>query len=317
METVLNEFFTADAAPDAPQLLYLPDLATVHVTGEDAQAFLQGQLSCDMAAIGDDDANWASMNSAKGRVLAVLRVYRCDGGYALQTHRAVAEAVIRRLSMFVLRSRVDVEPMAEACAVGWLEPAAAATDQLRLTARRGATVCLSLPGTDAARHVAVGPPSDVLAVLREQLPDGGRSLPLDQWRAIDIATGLPEIVAETQDRYVAQMLDLDHLGALSWTKGCYTGQEVIARLHYRGGIKRRLFHSGCDAPAPPGTTIRDPDGNAVGEVLQVASVGNRWHFAAVIKLDCAGRTDLQLDTPERHPIDPPAPPAGRRAPAES
>ena len=296
MNPDLRDLLNDEAAPGAPQLLPLPELGLLRVGGADAADFLQGQLSCDIAAIGDDDATWASMNSPKGRVLALFRIYRRGQAFELLTHASVAETALKRLRMFVLRSRVTIEAVDDLFTAGLVDPGEPPAPSLRLHARQDGVVSLTLPGTDAARLVFVGDSASVEAALRERLPAGARPISAAAWNAIDIATGLPEVEAETQDRFVAQMLDLDRLGALSWTKGCYTGQEVIARLHYRGGIKRRLFAARVHTDeVPPGTTIRHAESGAeVGAVVRSAADGDHRRILAVLALGRAGET-LVLD----------------------
>jgi folate-binding protein YgfZ len=181
--------------------------------------------------------------------------------------------------MFVLRAKVVIEDDStrqaafgvageqaaeRLSALGLAVPAAVgameATGAVRVLRRAGARPRYSLHGSAAA-----------LAPLRDALAAGSREVGPGAWQLLDILAGQPSIAPQTQDHFVAQMLNLDTLGGISFDKGCYTGQEVIARLHYLGQLKRRMFLCRVerDEVPPPGTSIHlaEGDSQAVGEVV--------------------------------------------------
>jgi len=181
------------------------------VSGADADTFLQGQLTQDLRKLVNEQPLLAGYCSAKGRLLAVMQMQRTADGVVLELHRSVLEATLKRLRMFVLRSKVtlaEIDPLV---------------------------------------------PAD---------RDG-------EWRGERIARGVPTIFPSTSDHFVPQMCNLDVLGGISFDKGCYTGQEIVARLHYLGQVKRRMFRARVDAQAHPGQEIFDArqPGQAVGEVV--------------------------------------------------
>jgi folate-binding protein YgfZ len=133
------------------------------------------------------------------------------------------------------------------------------------------------PAPDAAaRYLLLGPAAD-LSALETDSADA-------DWRLADIRAGLPQVLPETHESFVAQMLNLDIVGGISLTKGCYTGQEIIARTHYRGAIKRRMLHFAANcAPPPPGTRVLEGEA-AAGEVVDAAATDSGCELLAVVSL---------------------------------
>ncbi len=179
-------------------------LSILRVHGRDAAGFLQGQLSNDVQALADGAQQLAGYHTPQGRVIALLRLARLGREELLvQLPAELSDAVAQRLRRFVLRAKVTIEVLDAAAAAAAASAAAAAAAAL-------AAPAASIAGWNATRS-----------------------------RGADIAAGLPQVYAATSEKFVAQMLNLDCIGAVSFDKGCYTGQEVIARAHYRGRVKRR------------------------------------------------------------------------------
>lgn len=284
-----------------PQKLHLR-LTTpviVRVDGADAEAFLQGQLSNDVTHLGADRAQLSSYNSPKGRMLAVLQLLRHDGAIHLLIEREVAEATVKRLRMFVLRSKVTLTDVSSLVAVhGLLGSAAAeALAQLKLPAPEDDWACVEAgevsvirqPGA-LPRYLLIGP--------EDRLGDAAEDAGQD-WRLQQILAGVPTVYRDTSDHFVAQMANLDLLGGISFTKGCYTGQEIVARLHYLGQLKRRMFLCyGLGASPAPGSAVHEAgQTQAVGEVVDAATLPQGGFAAAVVlQLAHAESDRLQLGT---------------------
>ncbi len=202
------------------------------VSGEDAREFLHAQLTIDVRGL-RERAALAGWCSAKGRLLATFLVIPAPQGFLLQLARDLAPAIAKRLSMFVLRSKVKVADESERWAqfgvwgVDWKE--ALAWDGGRATVPVGERRFVRLEPADA--------PS--LA------PSAGE----EAWTLQEIRAGRPLITAATQDQFVPQMVNLEKLGAVDFQKGCYPGQEVVARAQYRGQVKRRMVR--LSAPEHP------------------------------------------------------------------
>ena len=265
----------------------------IRVEGADATAFLQGQLSNDVAAVSETRGQPSSLNSPKGRVLAVLRVSRDTDGYWLAMPHSVISDVLPRLKRYVLRSRVSLDD----ATLGFkhlglwgtgaehrlqrLGLAAAAEDWA--TVRSHAGMAMRLPGAEPRFELWV-PATQFAAFFREYFEDC-EPLGLDAWTRREIAAGFPNIFPATQERFVAQTLGLDALGAINYRKGCYTGQEVIARSHYLGKLKRALYRLTLErgeVPAP-GTEILDAEGASAGRLVAAAADDAGVAALAVLK----------------------------------
>ena len=232
----------ARQSADAASMIPLLHRSQILVSGADAELFLQGQLSCDVRKLSDQRAQLCSYNSAKGRMLAVLSAWRTADGYLLETETELIEPLIKRLRMFVLRAKVSIEQQPLAI-LGWLgalpEPWQADDLDFAVT-RLDELQAIRWPSPAGPRYSISGPTAAVAQLCDAPMAPAAWGS-TQQWRAADIASGLPTVFASTQDHFVAQMANLDHWGGLAFDKGCYTGQEVIARLHYRGAVKRRMF----------------------------------------------------------------------------
>lgn len=265
----------------------LEHLSVLLVSGPDARNFLQGQLSADMQALAPDRILLASCNSPQGRVQAVAWIVERPDGIALLVSRSVAERIEQRLRRYILRAKVTLSR--DALHVGALEEAHA------------------YDGADPERaHTLVGDVSElrwfghrhplVITPNVEMATDQAREL---RWRSEYLRSGFPQVYAETHERFVAQMLNLDVLDGISFTKGCYTGQEIIARTHYRGAIKRRMFRfrAHC-APPPPGTRVLAGAQHA-GDVVDSIPTASGCELLAVValpQLDEALTLETTIDT---------------------
>jgi tRNA-modifying protein YgfZ len=285
------------------QTVELDDLGAVRVTGSDAVRFLQGQLSNDLGRVSAERSALAGLHNPQGRAIALLRIVQlaADDFLALLP-RELAESVAGRLSKYVLRAKVKVTDDSQswritgvvACGLGHDMPAPLAGypsgtgEQRRLAGRMA--ICV---GEQPARWLLIAPAAaahagETAAPQDEALP---HSVPArrEVWRQLDIISGLPQVYAATSEEFVAQMLNLDLLGAIAFDKGCYTGQEVIARAHYRGRVKRRLqrFRSRGPLDLKPGDSGELPDGRAFTVVDAVRLGDGRCEFLAVAPLPSA------------------------------
>lgn len=263
-------------------LVPLNSLRSLLLTGPDARSFLQGQLSSDISEVTPARGQLSAWHDAKGRVLAFLRILpRPDDGFVLVTQADVVEAVQRRMKMFVLRAKVAIEsgppvygltraPDGAGLVAGLAPgegPLAAACDD--------STSVLRMPGSVGWLVVSADPAWATAADAAAEA----------RWLLAETAAGLPEIHPATQGEFVAQMLNLDRLGAVSFTKGCYPGQEIIARAHHLGRVKRRtrLFRAPGPAPAP-GHALAD----AAGTVVRAAGDTEGCLLLAVVAEDAPG-----------------------------
>jgi tRNA-modifying protein YgfZ len=259
----------------------LDDFAAIAVTGPDAKSFLQGQLSFDLDHLTPARAELASCSSAQGRVQAVSWLIERSDALLLVLPTSVAEATSIRLRKYVLRAKAKLEIAA----------------RFSIFAARG------LPALGESRtHIEAFDRSYVqwpggervlcVAPWESGEPDANASL---EWHRADVAAGLPQVFPETIESFVAQMLNLDLLGGISFEKGCYTGQEIIARMHFRGAAKRRMFRFRTDAAPPaPGTRVV-VDGQHAGDVADAVASEDGSELLAVISLSHADSA-LQLES---------------------
>ncbi|MGH8186131.1 MAG: YgfZ/GcvT domain-containing protein [Steroidobacteraceae bacterium] len=253
----------------------LPALGTILVSGAGARTFLQGQLSTDLASLTAQRALLASCNSAQGRVQAIMWVVERREGIALVLPAAMVETIAMRLRKYVLRSKVTIDPATARLRVAAIEPTALP-----------AGVSLGESGTshehDGTSYIRLPGHELILALTAESADvDPAREL---QWQLEGIRAGLPQVYPATHEAFVAQMLNLDLVGGISFEKGCYTGQEIIARTHFRGAIKRRMLHFAAACPPPaPATRIVSGESHA-GDVVDAAPTPEGCELLAVVSL---------------------------------
>jgi folate-binding protein YgfZ len=249
----------------------LDNLAALEVSGADARDFLYAQLSSELPEP-ERGYRLSAWCSPQGRVLACPWVCAPDRGrFVLVLPRDLAEPIVKRLRMFVLRAKVAIAvgPQRLFGVIGsTVEPAAT----LRVT-------------TDTPRALlAVAP--DEAAAEWERLAEEHTPADESAWRLRDIRDGIPRIASEQSDHYLPQVLNLDALEGVSFTKGCFPGQEIVARLKYRGTIKRRLFIA--TSRVRPGPNVRIMQGeHAIGEVLDSVAADGTWYLSAVMDVQSA------------------------------
>lgn len=265
------------------------DLAVIRVEGPDARDFLHGQCTSHLKRLGSLEAVRTAWCTPQGRVSFLFwLVPTMAGGYHLILPASEAARCVQRLRMFVLRAKVEIEDVSATLKVHGLALPAESTLTGLPAEARGIMRLASGPTLVrmgvAARFLLLGPATDTRAWLDAQ---GVAPVDPDVWRYLDIRDGYVEIAGPMANAFLPQQLNLDFADALAFDKGCYPGQEIIARLKYRGEVKSRLligtgdaeFNAGeklAAAPhAPTGgqvlTAVRDPAG--LSHVLAVADLG--------------------------------------------
>ncbi len=284
----------------ADGFVVLPRLGVIAAEGADAATFLHGQLTQDVAHLDAAHARPAGYCSPKGRLLASFVVFRPQPDRVLLACSAdLLPAVSKRLSMFVLRAKCKLRDasadwrvlgLAGPSAADWLG-AAAPAEPWAAAAHAGGHV-VRLPG--AARWLMLSPSGDKLPPL-PPLP----ALAPAAWDWLDVQSGVPTIVAATAEQFVPQMVNLELVGGVHFQKGCYPGQEVVARSQYRGTLKRRAFLFRADAPAVPGQEVfaADDPSQPAGMVVNAASLEGLGHLALVEVKLAALEQPLHLGAP--------------------
>ena len=299
----------------------LDDRGLLSVQGSDAASFLHRQLSSDVLGLAAGQSRLTSYSDARGRLLLVGRLYAEDDRFLLELPSERIEAIRQQLAKYVLRADVRVEDVSntiERCATAGNSAAVAlgaVVDSLPTEAGQsvkaeGGARIVRLAGP-RPRWQIHGEPEAVTPVWNQL---AGHTVEVDssQWRLLDIEAGIPTVHEATASHFVAQMLNLDRLGAIDFGKGCYPGQEVIARTHYLGRIKRRMqllqLSAHADVPAP-GTAVEQDDGKRVGEVVEgapmptegclvLAVIHNEAHDLLIIAGEHAERGSLPYSVEE-------------------
>lgn len=261
----------------------LHDWSVLRAEGTDAASFLHSQLTQDVISIDSTQARLAGYCSAKGRLLATLIVWRRGVDELLLACSAdVLPATLKRLTMFVLRAKcklsdagssVALHGLAGHAATHWLGDAAPRAPWQRETIDRAQVIRLP----DAAGHARY-----LWAAPADEPPPALPALEPQAWVWLEVMSGVPRIVAATAEQFVPQMANLELVGGVNFQKGCYPGQEVVARSQYRGTLKRRTFLFELDAPAQPGQEVfaSDDAQQPAGMVVNAASFDGR-HAALV------------------------------------
>lgn len=263
--------------PEAkPVFCDLTDHGLIRVAGADARTFLQGQLSNDVHQVTPAQSQLTALNTPQGRTLALMRLFELGDALYLALPAPLRDPIVAHLRRYVLRARVTIDTSDDIAVAGIAgETAATAlaaadmptSDVLSQVAGDADGIAIRVPGTPPRFETFAS--SKRIAARRDALGERCRQADIDEWRLLDTLAGLPLLGPETSGEFVAQMLNLDELGAINFNKGCYTGQEVIARAHYRGQVKRRAKLIFSNEPAGPGETITSDNGDAA-TVLQCA-----------------------------------------------
>lgn len=249
------------------QTVALADLGVLRIKGRDGTLFLQGQLSNDMKQLTSEHSVLAGYHNPQGRTIAVLHLIRTAPEEILALlPRELTAAVAAKLAKFILRAKVLIEDASQSLRIDGL----IAAEEMPMPS--DAAILARVAG-DASRWFCIGAAGEEEPVLADR----------QLWRRLDIAAGLPQVYAATSEEFVAQMLNLDALGAIAFDKGCYTGQEVIARAHYRGRVKRRMqrFRTQDPKTLVPGSAGRLSDGRAFKVVDAVTAGDGSREFLAV------------------------------------
>lgn len=253
----------------------------IRVTGVDAAKFLQGQLTNDVTSMDAQTARLAGFCSAKGRLQASFIVWRpAVDEFMLACSASILASTLKRLSMFVMRAQCKlIDATAELDLLGAVGASAAAVlDGTPLWACRNTDIgtVVRLPDVGITLRCLIG-------ALPERPASEAPKLSIDDWRLLEVSSGVPVIESATVDRFVPQMVNFELLGGVDFQKGCYPGQEVVARSQYRGTSKRRTFLFGCEAVATAGQEVFDEaDGTQPAGLVVNAAASTGGHGSTLL-----------------------------------
>lgn len=284
----------------------LPHLVPVGFSGDDAQSFLHNQLTSDVNHLGSESAQYSSWCSHKGRMQASFLLFRRNADYRALISADLAENTLTQLRRYVLRSKVKLEDLSTShVVIGVAGPEAIdalqaaglpVPDALMSSLEAGGSTVIHV---DAQRYVLVAE-LPVASELFEQLAERARPVGTLAWQWLDIQAGIVFVSAATKEEFVPQMANLDKIGGVSFHKGCYPGQEVVARAKYLGKIKRHLYRIKTDAPVSAGTSLfQAENGELASGIVAAAAPDPDGGYAAlaVIKESAADSDDVRLQIP--------------------
>ncbi len=283
----------------------LGQFSVLKVAGEDAQSFLQNLLSSDVKAVTPAQAQLSSFNTAKGRMLATFLIWQSGADYFLQLPRSLAAAMQKKLSMYVLRSKVKITDVSdELICLGLAGKDANTLAKETLAAVPEAT----LGAAQSANAIVIRHEADRLQIIAtpehapalwDSLACGARPAGAPVWDWLNIRAGIPVVLPATQEEFVPQMANLELIGAVNFKKGCYPGQEIVARMQYLGRLKQRMYlaHVADDAPPQPGDKLysAEMEGQHSGTVVNAAPApGGGYDLLAVIQISSRESQTLHL-----------------------
>lgn len=288
----------------------LSHLGLIAVCGPDSETFLQGQLTCDVRQVTPEHSLIGAYCSPKGRALASFRLFRRGDDFYLELPRPMVEPTLARLRKYVLRAKTALEDASDALArIGVAGPdaarllAAQTTDSVTGMAAGDAlasndVTVICLPGP-IPRYELHGPVSEIQAAWSALAPDL-TPVGAEAWRLLELLAGTPTVYPETVEAFVPQMLNLQLLDGVGFQKGCYTGQEVVARTHYLGKLKRRMYLARVNSPTPPrpGDPLFSPQTDASQSAGRLADACRHpdggYLVLAVALIECAEQGALRL-----------------------
>jgi hypothetical protein len=311
-EFIQTSTLTKDAGSTQPLLdsatvmCDLSHLGLLQLSGADAINFLQGQVTNDVKLL-KESAHYTGYCTPKGRMLALFLAFSQHERIHLQMPIELIATTAKRLKMYVMRSKVEVQDVShDVIKIGLSGPNAQALlstqfakvpehDYELVSLENGSL--LKLPSSTHARFEILAT-IDQAQVIWNDLSSQATITDATYWEWLEIQAGIPDVKAETQEEFVPQMLNLDLLGGINFKKGCYTGQEIVARTHYLGSIKRRTYLTHSNHSVQPGENILNAANEAVGKVVRSApsSLGG---YDLLAEIRCA---EINLENPENNQL---------------
>ncbi len=300
------------AATEGDILCDLSHFSLIRASGDDASNFLQGQFSNDVRQVSATAHQLSSYSSPKGRMLALFRLFQRNDAYYLSLPQGLLETTLKRLQMFVLRSQVSLEdvseqmvrfglsgPNTEGLLREHLGECPAEKDE-SVTAKEITVLRIAGEHPRFELHGSF----TAMQSLWDALAPHAQKAGANSWELLDIQAGLPSIYSETVEAFVPQMVNLQLVNGVSFKKGCYTGQEIVARMQYLGKLKRRMYRAHVDSAIRPvpGDELTSPhsaSGQGAGKVVKVASSPNGgYEILCVVEIVAAESGEISLAADE-------------------
>ncbi len=295
----------------------LSHLGLLEIDGADAVTFLQGQVTNDVKLLTDQNdisrAHYTAYCNPKGRMLALFLAFahhnnQLGNHLHLQVNRELLAAIMKRLNMYIMRSKVNIKDASETIikfglngpqAASMLSPlfSSVPNDNYELVTLENGTL-LKLPSLNNQQRFQIFTDTINAPLIWNALKQNCQLVGKPCWDWIEIQLGIPDIELNTQVQFVPQMLNLDLLNAINFKKGCYTGQEIVARTHYLGTVKRRTYLAEITTEAKPGDKVNDASQHAIGqnEIGQIVRVAPNLlgSFDVLVELRMESVKDTQI-----------------------
>ncbi len=301
------------AARDNTVLCDLSQFGTLRVSGEEAQSFLQNLLSNDIREVAAGRAQLSSLNDPKGRMLATFLIWRDGGDYLLQLPRPLCEPIRKKLSMYVLRAKVKVaDASGDVVVLGLSGPSA--QELLAKLFGELPDAPYGVASTGEASMIRLGESRFQIATAAQYAPAIWQTLALHAqpagsacWDWLAIRAGIPVVLPATQEQFVPQMSNFEVIGGVNFKKGCYPGQEIVARMQYLGKPKKRMYLAHVDGPTDnnkgpqPGDHLfsADMEGQSSGMVVNAAPAPGGGHdLLAVVQIASHDAHPVHLGAPD-------------------
>jgi hypothetical protein len=278
--------------------------SVIAISGVDAATFTQGQVTCDIDVLTEQNSLFGAFCNPKGRVISLFNIFKRLNIYYLIVPTGLSDVLIKRLKMFIFRSKVDIQDVSENFCLFGLS----------------STSFISNAESFAKFNITESANNSILLITKnqqEQFTQSEDIVILDdtaKWDIDLIVAGIPRVTDKTTELFIPQPLNLDALGAISFTKGCYTGQEIVARLHYKGSSKRRTCIFKSSVMVAPGTDLFvSGENNSIATILNIQKQNSHHYCGTVViktnylikhTINCDGIGKIELN-PVPYPIQVP------------
>ncbi len=308
----LPESFTnADSTNFDSQHNYLCDLSNlgiIRASGDEALSFLHGQFTNDLHSVTNDSSQLSSYCNPKGRMLAIFRVFQKNDDYYLILNRDVLEAVLKKLTMFKLMAKVDLTDVSDEYVLFGLAGSDATSiikdhglhlpESVNASVHEEETTVIHIP-SESTRILFICKPDNAKTIW-QSISNSATAATYKTWELHDIQNGIPQVTAETYEAFIPQMVNLELIGGVNFQKGCYPGQEIVARTHYLGKPNRRMYHVSIntnDCPLPGTNIFSVKDGEQpVGKIVSAQLSNNEMcHALAVLRTAKESDDELHLE----------------------
>jgi len=256
----------------------LSHLGLLQIEGADAFAFLQGQVTNDVKQLDGQHAHYTGYCNPKGRLLALFLAFSHQDHVHLQMPKALIESIAKRLKMYVMRSKVEIQDVSESVIkIGLNGPnATESLSTLFTTVPQNTYELVTLDNAAIVKLPGGKPRFEIFTditnapAIWDALSKHAKTADAQYWEWLEIQAGIPEVYLKTQEEFVPQMLNLDLLDGINFKKGCYTGQEIVARTHYLGSIKRRTQLAHINTQPNVGDDVLNGNQESIGKIVRCA-----------------------------------------------